>query len=135
MCLMKCFYELSMSCVNSNLTLLCPKGSGWSYWVHRALLELLEFVWLFFNSWKEIPFSIKCFVSSAKTYHKYVHGSLLTIYAWKWSVQAICTLPFDWAMSNFSVKLYNIKVGYLDAIVVLFQVAYNNLSNLLPSRC
>ena len=36
---MKCFYELSISCVNSNFTLLCPKGSGWSYWAHRALLE------------------------------------------------------------------------------------------------
>ena len=39
-CLIKYFYELSMSCVGSTFTLLRPKVSGWSYWVHTALLDV-----------------------------------------------------------------------------------------------
>ena len=39
-CLIQYFYELSMSCVGSTFTLLRPKVSGWSYWVHIALLDV-----------------------------------------------------------------------------------------------
>ena len=45
-CLIKCLYELSMSCLGSTFTLLCPKGSGSGSAIahHKKRVESLDLI-------------------------------------------------------------------------------------------